>query len=67
MIEHITKSFAFGKIKIRGEIVPASLHISKITNEHVNKIQDYFSVGQKINVKVLFYDEKYGKWQVSCK
>lgn len=66
LIEHITKSFAFGKIKIKGELVPASLHISRITGEHVANIYDYFSVGQQINVKVLSFSEKHGKWQVSC-
>ena len=49
------------------ELLPgkeALLHISKIAEERVNKVEDYFSVGDSVKVKVMEIDRQ-GRVNVS--
>jgi polyribonucleotide nucleotidyltransferase len=42
------------------------VHVSEISDERVNNVGDYLSVGQIINVKVVGIDER-GKIRLSMK
>ena len=52
------------------EIAPGKeglLHISKISNDRVEKVEDVLEVGQNILVKVIEVDSKNGKFSLSAK
>lgn len=63
----VTKLFAFGALV---EVLPGKegmLHISKISSERVEKVEDVLSVGQEILVKVIDIDREQGKFSLSAK
>ena len=63
----VTKLFQFGALV---EILPGKeglLHISKISNERVNKVEDVLSVGDEILVKVVEIGKEDGKFSLSAK
>lgn len=52
------------------EILPGKeglLHISEIDNKRVNDVNDYFKVGDHVQVKILDIDTKTGKFKLSHK
>ena len=63
----VTKILQFGALV---EILPGKeglLHISKISNERVNKVEDVLKVGDDILVKVTEINEAEGKFSLSAK
>ncbi len=63
----VTKIFQFGALV---EILPGKeglLHISKISKERVNKVEDVLNVGDEILVKVIEINEEDGKFSLSAK
>ncbi len=63
----VTKILQFGALV---EILPGKeglLHISKISNERVNKVEDVLNIGDEILVKVVEINEKEGKFSLSAK
>lgn len=63
----VTKFLPFGAIV---EVAPGKeglLHISKISEDRVEKVEDVLEIGQNILVKVLDVDEKNGKFSLSAK
>ena len=80
MIEALTEAPEVGKVyegTIKGikdfgafvEILPGKeglLHISEIDNKRVNKVEDFFKPGQKVEVKLLAIDDM-GKLKLSRK
>lgn len=63
----ITRFFAYGKVKIKGEEKPACIHISQISNKYVKSIEDYMQIGQWIDCSIVKYNEKHQNWELSCK
>ena len=57
----------YGKAKIKGEEKPAYIHISQISNKYVKSIEDYMQVGQWIDCSIVKYNEKFERWELSCK
>ncbi len=43
------------------------LHISEISNDHINDINDLLSIGQKLKIKLIDIDKKTGKFRLSIK
>ena len=43
------------------------VHISQISSEHVNKIEDVLKIGQKVKVKVMEVDKERGRISLSIK
>ncbi|MEG2484816.1 MAG: polyribonucleotide nucleotidyltransferase [Clostridia bacterium] len=63
----VTRLLAFGAIV---EVAPGKeglLHVSKISAERVEKVEDVLSVGQSILVKVVDVDNSTGKFGLSAK
>lgn len=63
----VTKILQFGALV---EILPGKeglLHISKISNERVNKVEDVLSVGEDILVKVIEVNKEDGKFSLTAK
>lgn len=63
----VTKILQFGALI---EILPGKeglLHISKISNERVNKVEDVLSVGEDILVKVIEVNKEDGKFSLTAK
>ena len=63
----VTKILQFGALV---EILPGKeglLHISKISKERVNKVEDVLSVGDEILVKVIELNKEEGKFSLSAK
>ncbi len=63
----VTKFLPFGAIV---EIAPGKeglLHISKISEDRVEKVEDVLEIGQNILVKVVDVDNKNGKFSLSAK
>ena len=63
----VTKILQFGALV---EILPGKeglLHISKISKERVNKVEDVLSVGDEILVKVIELNQEEGKFSLSAK
>lgn len=63
----VTRLLAFGGLV---EVAPGKeglLHISKISKERVEKIEDVLSVGQKVKVKVTEVDKEAGKFSLSMR
>lgn len=63
----VTKLFPFGALV---EVLPGKegmLHISKISSERVNKVEDVLEIGQDILVKVIDIDKEQGKFSLSAK
>ena len=63
----VTKLFPFGALV---EVLPGKegmLHISKISSERVEKVEDVLELGQDILVKVIDIDNEQGKFSLSAK
>ncbi len=63
----VTKILQFGALV---EILPGKeglLHISKISNQRVNKVEDVLSIGDEIPVKVIEINEEEGKFNLTAK
>ena len=63
----VTKIFPFGALV---EILPGKeglLHISKISKERVEKVEDVLNVGDEILVKVIELGKEDGKFSLSAK
>ena len=63
----VTKILQFGALV---EILPGKeglLHISKISKERVNKVEDVLNVGDEILVKVIELNKEEGKFSLSAK
>ena len=63
----VTKILQFGALV---EILPGKeglLHISKISKERVNKVEDVLNVGDEILVKVVEINKEEGKFSLSAK
>lgn len=63
----VTKLLQFGALV---EVLPGKeglLHISKISNERVNKVEDVLNVGDDILVKVIEINEAEGKFNLTAK
>ena len=63
----VTKLFPFGALV---EVLPGKegmLHISKISSERVEKVEDVLELGQDILVKVIDIDKEQGKFSLSAK
>ena len=63
----VTKILQFGALV---EILPGKeglLHISKISKERVNKVEDVLNVGDEILVKVIELNQEEGKFSLSAK
>ena len=63
----VTKLFPFGALV---EVLPGKegmLHISKISSERIQKVEDVLEVGQNVLVKVIDIDKEQGKFSLSAK
>ncbi len=63
----VTKLFPFGALV---EVLPGKegmLHISKISSERIEKVEDVLELGQNILVKVIDIDKEQGKFSLSAK
>ncbi|MNW02912.1 Polyribonucleotide nucleotidyltransferase [compost metagenome] len=63
----VTKILQFGALV---EVLPGKeglLHISKISNERVNKVEDVLHIGDDILVKVVEIGKEDGKFSLSAK
>ena len=63
----VTKIMQFGALV---EILPGKeglLHISKISNKRVNKVEDVLNVGDDILVKVTEINKEDGKFSLTAK
>lgn len=57
----------FVQVKVRGTPLEGLVHISEISWEKVEKIEDYFKVGDKAKVMVLGIDKESGRLNLSIK
>lgn len=63
----VTKILSFGALV---EVLPGKeglLHISKISSERINKVEDVLKVGDEILVKVIEIDKENGKFNLTAK
>jgi len=63
----VTKLFPFGALV---EVLPGKegmLHISKISSERIEKVEDVLELGQNVLVKVIDIDKEQGKFSLSAK
>ncbi len=54
----ITRITSFGAFVDLGNGKEGLLHISKIAKEHIRRVEDYLSIGEKVTVKVTEIDEQ---------
>ncbi len=54
----VVKIATFGAFVDIGGGKEGLLHISKIANERVNKVEDYFKIGDEVTVKVVDIDDQ---------
>lgn len=66
-IDKITQYFAVGHIQINSKKVKASVHISEISEEFVDNIEDYLECGLEYDAIVLSWDKERRKWNLSLK
>ncbi len=52
----ITRTTSFGAFVDLGNNVEGLIHISQISDEHIRRVDDYVTVGQKVTVKVISID-----------
>ena len=54
----VTRTTSFGAFVDLGNNKEGLLHISKISDEHIKRVEDYLKIGQKIAVKVIEIDKQ---------
>ena len=54
----VVKIATFGAFVDIGGGKEGLLHISKIANERVNKVEDYFKIGDEVTVKCISIDDQ---------
>ncbi len=54
----VTRVTSFGAFVDLGQGKEGLLHISKIANEHIRRIEDYIHIGEKVTVKVTEIDNQ---------
>ena len=62
----VKKVIAFGAFVECLPGIDAFLHITDISNQHIDKLEDYYKEGQVVTVKAVGYDKR-GKVRVSVK
>lgn len=62
----VTRTTSFGAFVDLGRGKEGLVHISKISDEHIRKVDDYVKVGEKVAVKVIGIDEQ-GRINLSMK
>jgi len=62
----VTRTTSFGAFVDLGSGKEGLVHISKISDEHIRKVDDYVKVGEKVAVKVIGIDEQ-GRINLSMK
>lgn len=60
-------SGALGFFEIGDEKIKAFVHISQISKNYIDNIEDYLKIGKGYNARVLGYDEKHDCWQLSVR
>lgn len=66
-VEKINHSFANGIINHYGNLYPAYIHISEISNTFIKYINEFLTVGDTVQTVILRYDEKYSRWALSIR
>ena len=54
----VTRIVSYGAFVDIGQGKEGLLHISKIANEHIRRVEDYIQVGEKVTVKVTEIDNQ---------
>ena len=54
----ITKITNFGAFLELGDGIEGLIHISQISTDNIKKVEDFFSVGQEINAKIIKVDKQ---------
>lgn len=62
IVTNIIPSRVFVEVIYNNEYHKGSIHISKIANQFINDINDFFKIGDEIVVKVKEYDPMHRSW-----
>jgi len=63
----VTRITAFGAFVRITPAVEGLLHISEITHRHIDRVEDYLKVGEKVRVKVIDVEKDTGRVRLSRK
>lgn len=66
-VEKIVLGFVIVTFEEDGEKMHGSIHISKLSSGYVKNIFAFAKVGDMLNAKVLSFNKKSLKWNLSCK
>lgn len=66
-VYRVVLGFALVSFEIDGEKHHGSIHISQLSNKYIKNIFSFIKVGDKLNAKVLTYNNKHLKWNLTCK
>ncbi len=66
-IQNISKSFLNVKFLYYGTEYSGSVHISQLTGEYISDIFSFASEGDEFKAKIICYDDKYSRWQLSLR
>ncbi|NFI03726.1 S1 RNA-binding domain-containing protein [Clostridium botulinum] len=67
IIVNINKSFLNAKFQYYGTQYFGSIHISELSSAYIEDINIFASVGDELRSKIIGYNNKHSKWELSCK
>ncbi len=63
----IVLGFVLVTFEVGGEKHHGSIHVSQLSDKYIRNIFEFTSVGDTFKAKVLTYNSKYLKWNLTCK
>ena len=66
-VEKIVLGFVIVTFEENGEKQHGSIHISKLSNKYIKNIFEFAKIGDELNAKVLKFNKKSLKWDLSCR
>jgi predicted RNA-binding protein with RPS1 domain len=58
--------FILVSFEVNGEKHHGSIHVSKITGRYIRNIYSLFNVGDIVKAKILTYNSRHLKWNLTC-
>lgn len=67
IVEKVVLGFAIVTFYIEGEKLYGSIYIGELSNKYIKNIFDFVKIGDTLKAKVLKYNKKHLKWELTCK
>jgi predicted RNA-binding protein with RPS1 domain len=66
-VQQKARTFLNGKFHYLGSEYYGLIHISELTGQYIRDINSFASVGDELKARILGYNDKYSKWELSCR